>query len=239
MKVGVIGDTHAQYPFLKYAYEALIRKGAEEIWQVGDFGYWPRLEEGEFFLTRIARMVEEQGVPIYFADGNHEDHELLDQMPREPHAIKPNIFHVPRGVVLERGGKRVMFVGGAVSVDRKWRVAGRTWFANEVLSPHDIDFIKSQGEANIVVAHDAPTAVPYKLLSGWPPEDIRLADAHRALMTELAESIKPRLWLNGHYHQRVDHYYKGNGRAMKVKTLDCDTNWIPGKSYIVIETDDV
>lgn len=210
MKVLLAGDWHANTRHAINTIDYAASLDATEIWQCGDFGYWPTWETGREFLARVDNRLNEYGINLYFADGNHEHHPSLNNDAFRPY--RPNyknhtsrIWHVPRGgVLLPREGLRVMFIGGAASIDRKWRTPGYDWFSSETLTMYQIQRIMSKPKVDIVIAHDAPMEAQLTLMKGvWPEEDIRLSDAHRRLMSEFAKHLQPSLWVHGHYHQRM------------------------------------
>lgn len=211
MRVLVVGDVHANWDFMRRALDRALELGAQELWQVGDFGYWPRTDQGHTFLRLTNQLSLDYNIPIYFADGNHEDHDHLFQgtspypvISASGKVVFDHLFHVPRGVTLQREDKTIMFIGGAASVDRKWRIEGTSWFPQEVLQSEEIDRILASEPVDIVLAHDAPSWANLQLSSSlWPPEDIRLSEQHRFLMTTFCDKLQPTLWIHGHYHQRA------------------------------------
>lgn len=207
MKVMALGDTHARLPWTVKAIEHAAALGVTEIWQVGDFGYWPKWSVGRAFLDGVQKTLEHYDLNLYFADGNHEDHDSLRHDATEPYSVwgqNERMFHVPRGVVRTFDQVRVMFVGGAVSVDRKWLTPGRNWFGAETINMHQEQRIFAAEPVDIVVAHDCPRWAKLHLTpQQWPAEDIALSDRHRELMTDFQAHLEPSLWLHGHYHQRA------------------------------------
>lgn len=208
VKVLVAGDWHANTRHAINVIDYAASNDVNEIWQCGDFGYWPTFDLGKEFLVRVGNRLDEYNLNLYFADGNHEHHPSLNPDSNISYPLprtQKRIWYVPRGVNLHTGGLlRVMFIGGAVSVDRKWRTPGHNWFSSEVLSLYQIQRIMSSFPVDIVVAHDAPTEAELVLMKDmWPEEDVALSNAHRALMSEIAQTLQPDLWLHGHYHQRA------------------------------------
>lgn len=208
VKVLVAGDWHANPLHAIKVIDYAANNDVSEIWQCGDLGYWPIWDAGKEFLKRVSKRLDEYNIDLYFADGNHEHHPSLKPDSRFPFPL-PNtlarIRYVPRGAFLPLGsGLRVMFIGGAVSVDRKWRTPGHDWFSAETLSIYQIQRILASSPVDIIVAHDAPAEAELKLMKDvWPEEDIRLSNAHRGVMSGIAQVLKPSLWLHGHYHQRA------------------------------------
>lgn len=176
--------------------------GVDVILQLGDFGWWPR--SGAYHQAFLADL-DRSPVPWVFCDGNHEDHETLRHSATEPVELHPSVWHVPRGVDVTWSDRSFLFFGGAVSVDKHRRTPGLNWFANETASPPQQARALSAGKVDVVVAHDAPDGeIGLDLKPGiWPDDLTRASGAHRRFCLQLAEAVRPDLWLAGHYHRRT------------------------------------
>lgn len=204
MRILVAGDLHGR-PMAAYKLVKTARKvEADEIWQVGDFGFWPKKPEFESFVEILG----ESPAPIYFADGNHEDHHALESG-RGHMGAKPiwhNIWHQPRGSVREVGGKRVLFFGGAQSVDEYHRRINVSWFREELPNAMEWAHALDKGKVDVVVAHEAPTAVnfhyPPHEHAFWPIEVLDRSTRFREKLQEhLLPSAQPDIWFHGHHHK--------------------------------------
>jgi hypothetical protein len=200
------GDWHADADHAIRVIDRAADRGVQRIVQVGDFGYWPRHPTGQRFLTRIAARCVERGVTVWFCDGNHEDHgRLMHRRAVSAMEVAPHISWVPRGAVMEWDGRRFLFMGGAVSVDRLRRTPGFDWFPEEIPTEAQFDRAGSAGQVDVVVAHEGLPGTP--LRSGYtafiPPEIVELADDVRTRMGRLADTVKPELWVHGHWHHRM------------------------------------
>jgi len=223
MKILIAGDTHGSVPAIKRISEMALKTGAREVWQCGDFGYWPRLNYGMDFILSTKYLP----VPLFFADGNHEDHSRLDHDADEPYKVAVNTYYVPRGHTrtipvrlcdCEEGAecgdgcsvvqRRIMFFGGARSVDRTWRTEGWTWFHSELPTTRQFEraYLEAERGVDVVIAHDSPASVDYGYppahLSGWPVEDIEIGENFRQRLQSFVDIAKPTYWFNGHHHQR-------------------------------------
>lgn len=213
------GDWHADANHALRVIDVAASLGAERVVQAGDFGYWPRHPKGRQFLTRIAARCVERGVSVWFCDGNHEDHSLLPHGGADrPVSVAPSVWWVPRGTVVEWSGRRVMFMGGAVSVDQPHRTAGVNWFPEEVPSTDEIERALRAGAVDIVIAHeglpDTPLVSTYT--SFIPPEILARADALRVRMGEVADRVTPSIWVHGHWHHRMS----ASRQGVRVECLD-------------------
>ncbi len=199
------GDWHAGVEHARRTIDEAADRGIRRVVQVGDFGYWPRFEEGSAFLAATSAHAEDRGVRIWFCDGNHEDHDALPHdTAMEPVELAPSVHWVPRGTVLEWHGRRILFFGGAVSVDQDSRISGWTWFTDEVPSAQAWSRASSAGSVDVVVAHDT---VPEMPVQGLPPLAVpwsarRRASDHRKKLRALARELQPSWWFHGHWHHR-------------------------------------
>lgn len=206
MKVLFSGDWHAGTAFALETIDHAASQGVDRIVQVGDFGYWPRFADGIRYLATVSERAVERGVSIWFCDGNHEDHDSLPHRSATgPLMVAPNVKWVPRGTVLEWAGARLLFFGGAVSVDQDSRETGWTWFNAEIPSERAWDQAMNAGPVDVVVAHDTVPGMP---VQGLPPLSIpasarRRAAEHRARLRGLQAEVTPSLWVHGHWHQRA------------------------------------
>ncbi len=206
MRVLISGDWHAGTSHAMRTIDRAVELGIDRIVQVGDFGFWPRFEQGLAFLDAVSEHASGHGVAVWFCDGNHEDHdELPHETALDPVEIRPQITWVPRGSVVEWAGRRILFFGGAVSVDQDSRVTGWTWFANEIPGETQWARARNAGPIDVVVAHDT---VPDMPVQGLPPLSIpwsarRRASEHRKRLRELCKAHEPAWWFHGHFHQRA------------------------------------
>lgn len=143
MTIACIGDIHGAFNILK----ALVAKLPQdvEVIQVGDFGFWPYLREEYDAPDR----------PVRFIDGNH-DHVL-----EVAGCDWPNAVFVPRGTVEVVDGRRVLFLGGATSVDRAWRhnkIGRHAWFEEEVVTQEEADWaiLNAGAGVDLMVTHTPP-----------------------------------------------------------------------------------
>lgn len=85
----------------------------------GDFGYWDRSREQEYWLNWLAQ----KNFTLLFVDGNHENYDLLAELPVElwhggkVQRIRDNVIHLKRGQVFTLQGRRFFTFGGARSHD--------------------------------------------------------------------------------------------------------------------------
>ncbi|MBW3545117.1 MAG: metallophosphoesterase [Bacteroidetes bacterium] len=148
-----LGDIHGSMDALIRAHDYVKKQKHDvtAIIQVGDFGFYHEV------MPKLQRIKPK--IPIYAIDGNHEDHSIICDY-TEVTEIGPNIFFVPRGTVMELDGRKIGFIGGAASVDKKWRLEnGHHWSWREQITDEDIAKFDEITELDILVAHCPPQCV--------------------------------------------------------------------------------
>jgi len=137
----------------------------------------------------------------YFVCGNHDDFTVLDPDAPGLTMVAKNLFHIPRGHV---DGK-MMFVGGADSIDRKDRLAGRDWFPEEAISQKQFDRIMSiNKKIEVIVSHDCPQFVVEKLLTNKFGVFSCYRFPSNLALEAIFEKFKPKMWIFGHHHRYFD-----------------------------------
>lgn len=250
----IAGDWHGGQHWAVRAIKHAKKAGCDAILQVGDFGYWPAYDEftlsqtgGCHFSSVVREAAQKTGIPVYWLDGNHENH----------HALVPGqgdqwLRHLPRGHRWQWWGKTWMAIGGGVSVDRYVRTPGYDWFPEETLTPQQLDYCLRPGEVDIVVAHDAPIEAKIpgihaeekngERVNFFPPELIAASQEHRGLMSEIAKDKMPAYWFHGHYHSRyndiwVDPKWTVGGPGMQVVGLDMNGTHLNLNTVILTQKD--
>lgn len=233
-RVMLAGDWHGNDGWARNAIVHAHNEGADVIMHAGDFGFWSDNQHDNQFLRRTQYWLDAYGVTLYWVDGNHENHDrLAAHVPddRSPWSLPdyPNIIHLPRGHRWEWFGKRWMALGGAVSVDRLMRKAGKSWWPGETLTQDDVEFASRPGDVDVIVAHDCPYGVdipgigPADKGGDWPHFILLESEDHRRLIRDVVEVVRPTLFVHGHYHRRYQAFYQyGDGSRMLVQGLDCD-----------------
>jgi DNA repair exonuclease SbcCD nuclease subunit len=193
---------------------------------LGDFGgVWGDEED-----AYVQRIYNQRTFTTLFIDGNHENHDLLDQYPVEEwhggkvHKISDRVIHLMRGQVFKLQGFTIFTMGGAESTDKQYRREGESWWARELPSDEEYEealrnLSRVDFKVDIVLTHCAPEGyirenIPVIFNSdligkpGSPMADIvdrsgnRLTDFFDSLITE--HKLKFDRWYFGHYHRDID-----------------------------------
>lgn len=209
--VMLLGDTHGDRGFTKQAINWAADNGVDRIVQVGDFGFWPRWNNGQRFLHDVGKHSVERHVPLYFIDGNHEDHEYLASLleRKDPNQFFVNygkypISYIPRGSTWEWGGVRFGAFGGAFSIDWKYRREGWDWFREEMPDASKIDDL---GEVDVLLTHDSPIIPPPTYGQGYK-EDATSRESQRIVYDAMVRS-KAKMLIHGHWHMNYRHGVHG------------------------------
>ena len=196
-----LGDTHADRGFTKKAIEYCATAGIDQIVQVGDFGFWPRSNNGQRFLHDVGKHSQQLKIPLYWIDGNHEDHDYLDALVARkiPEAVfvaygKYPIYYIPRGSVWRWDGVVFGAYGGAFSIDRSMRTEGVNWFRQEMPDPDKIP----EGPIDVLITHDSPI-VPPSMYGRMFKEDPTSRESQRLVYTAMVAS-QAKLVIHGHWH---------------------------------------
>lgn len=202
MSVLVLGDVHGQYEQLKSFYNYK-NKDYSAVIVCGDYGIWNDVffKEGELVLPDRYKI--ELGCPIYFCDGNHENHNTLDRFERgKIHKLCDNVNFCAYGSHLSLEGKEYLFLGGASSIDKLNRVEGESWWRTEVITEEDNTFIDYTIKYDYVISHTAPTSVCREMSGTFSTHQGKFIDPSTYYLEEVLSKIKhPELnWIYGHWH---------------------------------------
>jgi DNA repair exonuclease SbcCD nuclease subunit len=164
-RVFYLGDIHGSFNIINQYVKLYGIKDAHII-QVGDFGVGFKTVEKE---TRMLEMFHDilvkNNVHVWAIRGNHDYKPHFDN---DPFGFT-NIHLIPDYTVLELGEKRILCIGGAISVDRNWRytknqrmgiyenqtLGVESWWPDELFIL-DRDKLGEFRDIDIVVTHTAP-----------------------------------------------------------------------------------
>jgi predicted phosphodiesterase len=176
MRLFYLGDIHGNFGLIhQYVKKFDIRDA--HIIQIGDFGVgFALLDKERRSLSMYHDLLVKNNVTVWAFRGNHDFKPYFD---KDPFGFS-NIRLIPDYTVLDIAGKRILCVGGAVSVDREWRYTGdqrrkdftvkhgQSWWPDETFilerelagEMHDID---------IVLTHTCPSYCPPDNTFGFGP----------------------------------------------------------------------
>lgn len=206
MLILAVGDLHGEFGKLN----SLINKlNPAIILQCGDFGWWPRFHGQEYrtgyMKTRVwdQYALKNKNTKIFWCPGNHEDWEELSKISEDNNEVMPGVYYMERGYIIELpDGRKVLFMGGALSIDRDDRIHRSGcfgWFEEETISQKDIEDLPDE-KIDIVISHTAPEE--FKVKGDYHSD---FDDPSRKALSYVLNKYKPNLWYFGHIHR----YQKG------------------------------
>ena len=214
--IHITGDTHGSLTRVQwYARDRLTSD--DLILVCGDFGMlWSSMPTREEFPKLPC--------PVLFVDGNHENFDLLADLPRKKMfggqvgVVQIDgedvAYHLLRGCVYTIQGQRFFTLGGGVSIDRNRRIEGVSWWRREVPTTLEgqraLYHADQVGEVDYVVTHAAPLGalglVRRECFAQSYPAyaDAKIVEMGRSPVTRLLSEVDKRLdykeWFFGHYH---------------------------------------
>jgi hypothetical protein len=242
-RIIVAGDWHANLPWavqvVKDAATILADEPQPLILQLGDFGIWGS-DYGRYYTRELVKACRKHKVKIWFLDGNHEEFPLLHNWEDgDP------IRWLPRGTRWSWHDRTWLAVGGGVSLDKKDRREGVSWFPGEEITPEQELKVIMDGPAEVMVTHDCPRRVTVSLpgLSDafWDPHALADSNFHQQRLERVVEAVHPQYLMHGHMHtaaQKMISFGYGpcevtsldmDGARFNAMTLDVKTmEWAPG-----------
>jgi hypothetical protein len=188
--------------------------------QVGDFGIGYNTTEIELKKLLILNSeLESRESDLYIIRGNHDDPDWFEpHLKTEFKEQLSNIFFVPDYTVLNIDFENILFIGGAVSIDRNYnKIKGGKYWPDEVVK-FDFDFAKNIKDIERIICHTAPDFVDpltfgtivYKYAMS---DDLLLSDlrTERENMSKLINEImvnnKIKNFTYGHFHRNYRSFY--------------------------------
>ncbi len=207
----VTGDTHGDQVLWDACINNSLNDG-DTIIVLGDFGfgffdgrYWSE----EMFYDYLA----EQKYTVLFIDGNHENFDKLNTYPvgqwngGRVQFIRKNVIHLMRGEIYDVDGRKIFCLGGGYSLDRDYRVPGRSWWPQEM--PDDREYKNatekleaSDFKVDYVLTHTAPAdTVEYMArlnlgIKNTVVEEFPLT----GYLQWVVEKVSYGKWYFGHFH---------------------------------------
>ena len=175
---------------------------------VGDFG--AGFGETEYAISNTISHLEllneranRLDINVYIIRGNH-DRSAIWKLPN----VYSNVTLVNTGDIgVFPNGKRVLFIGGGVSVDRYSRKEGRDYWKDEIT-----ETLEDVPKVDIVFSHDCPEHFNHSTHSlprsfGWYCDrDVTLIDdclKQRKTMSDIVEKSGAKTTFYGHFHNSI------------------------------------
>jgi len=220
MKIIVIGDIHGRFEKLN---EFISKEQPDIILQVGDNAYyWGKDNTGR---------IKPKNTKIYFIPGNHENWDMFEEKVgrygKDPIEVEKNIFMCPIGSTLEINNQIILFVGGADSIDKHYRVPKVSWWEQEILTFKDYEYIEQNiKKVDIVISHTCPAYFNV----GMQYYD-KLQDPTRKVLNLICQKYEPRIWMFGHWHLYKKGKYKETGTKWICLNMIEEETWF---TYLIL-----
>ena len=218
--VFVTGDTHGQIDYLKlerFACKNTQLTKKDYVIIAGDFGaIWDKRT-----LEKDLDMYSKLPWTTLFVDGNHENFDIINSYPVEMwnggkvHKIRKDIIHLMRGQIFEIEGKKIFTFGGAMSIDKAYRLEGLSWWRQELptyddLEEASVNLAKRERKVDYIITHSCSERTLYRLpLYDRPAKFKPCLD--NAFLSNF-ETVKYKHWYFGHYH--IDEQISDNQTAL-------------------------
>lgn len=218
------GDIHGEFKTFLYEIKRLNIKDAIIV-ICGDIGMGfnkPTYYEQE--LGKICKKLKELNVTVVCIRGNHDDPQWFkNTIKLSEHLANyyPNWIFVDDYDILETQFGNILCVGGARSVDKNWRIPGKTWWEGENIIPLDgymlMDINKRCNNVDIIATHSAPDfcePLSKQGLMQWSIYDstvIEDCENERKELTNIFNEISKyhnvKYWFYGHFHNSYYTFY--------------------------------
>ncbi len=208
----LLGDVHGKYSHLLDMVEKGLLDGSH-IYCVGDFGLGfseDEIEDRNMF--RLNNNLDFHDVTLHTIRGNHDcPYYWTDPEQRNEFNEKfDRIELIPDYTSKEIDGKSVLFIGGAISIDRANRQTffdthgTDIWWEDEVL----VRPTKKLKHHDIIIAHTTPSFfnIDSSGLKWWFENDPSLEEdlkEERQIMDDVFYEVRPERFYSGHFHNTM------------------------------------
>jgi predicted MPP superfamily phosphohydrolase len=209
---------------------ALLEKYGEPLYKktnyhviLGDAGFlWPNNGEAEAFNYKE---LAKRPFPVLCVMGNHDPVLGLSDLPEVDIGIgekviqvnkeKPFTAYLKRGKIYTIENYRFLVMGGALSIDKAYRVPGKTWWHQEYWDDGEkaaiFRLLEKENTFDYVLSHTGPSRIN-RIINNIDISYIpKMRDEVSALNEMIDEKITCKQWFCGHWH-RDAYYYDKNGK---------------------------
>lgn len=183
-------------------------------------GFGINTQDGKTISDAFDRLAEKNNITFMFLDGNHENFDVLNKVKKSVkwggyvQQVSAHVYHLMRGEVYTIEGKTFLTIGGGLSVDKKYRTEGKSWWPQEELTQDEANYAMKNFEAHglkvdYILSHTCPQPVVNRLeMECLPAYDTatwgkKTDDPTTIKLTPFALVGDFKAWIFGHFH--VDH----------------------------------
>jgi hypothetical protein len=192
---------------------------------LGDGGFlWPGNHKADLYNFEVLAC---RPFPVLCVIGNHEPILGIDNLPETDIGIgekvvqieaNPFVAYLKRGKVYTIDGLKMLVLGGALSIDKKFRQPDKSWWKREYWSADEkrdiLKMLETENEFDCVLSHTGPNRVNQMLLERIMGNNSnKFIDEVAFLNDEIEKRIQFHEWWCGHFHENMYHYDKEKGRG--------------------------
>lgn len=200
-KTGLIfvGDTHGYFDGLKNIAQEVSDFAIVHVGDVG-LGFNSLKTELEILTKKLQPHYLKNNNDLIFLRGNHDSKQRFAELRKEN---LQNIYFPKDYETYSINNKTIMFIGGAISVDRCGRTPGVSYWSDEKVVLNEDKCQK----CDILVTHTAPSwCFPQSfgdIVYGWAKEDSYLIEDltnERSIVDKIFNICQPSYHVYGHFH---------------------------------------
>lgn len=203
-RVAFAGDWHGDSGWMRTAVRGLTRL-APDVTTIFHAGDW------SMDLHESDQICRAWGIErILVCPGNHDDHvgmaPLFDAHPGQAIRVSESTWLMPRPFRVVVGGRTLLVLSGATSVDRYWRPG--EWSPLETITDTHVAAAAAGGPADLMLTHESPSNTPVRAVRdilrtnpmGFPRESLIESAASRVRVRQVWDAVNPRILFHGHMH---------------------------------------
>ena len=184
------------------------------VFIAGDFGsVWCNQEDRE--ERYVLNWLNDRPFTTMIIGGNHENWDRLRALPMvekfgvQLGELRPNVFFVPNGTLIDYYGRKIFCFGGAMSTDKHLRVEGRDWWAGEIPTYEEMDFGTKNletvdYEVDVIISHTMPIKSIVAFCHSMGYHEERQTDPTANYLSFIKEHTKYNEWYCGHFHMNKE-----------------------------------
>lgn len=186
----VCADIHGN--FTRFFKDLLKYHSNCKVFVAGDCGFgFYKLNYYNNILAKYDTMLAKKNIKVYFMRGNHDNPKYFSEQ-----LIKfDNLRLIKDYEIIDN----ILFVGGAISIDRMNRVNNKDYWVDEkIIEKSDVDI----NNVEIVISHEAPLKANPVISKNVVINDNLLKDINesRVILQNIFDKVNAKKWYYGHYH---------------------------------------
>lgn len=202
----ITGDIHRDF----YRLQAIEKNRENMLIILGDTGINYYLNEKD---NKLKKYLNDMNIKLFCIQGNHEErpenistYKEIDKFEGKVFVEEeyPNLIFAKNGEIYNIDGKKILVIGGAYSVDKKYRLLhGYEWFKDEQLTKKEMDTIlyKVKGKHfDIVLTHTCPYKYEPREVFMQGLDQTKVDKAMEMFLDKIEENVDYDKWYCGHYH---------------------------------------